>query len=60
MTETVSVYVNVHDNGSLSISVDVPVDLIQKVKAGDLGCDGDQTVETLAKSWLSPADYDEL
>ena len=52
MTEAVSVYVNVRENGTLSISVDVPVDLIREIQKEKTGVDVDKVVEESANGWL--------
>lgn len=51
MTEAVSVYVNVRENGTLSINVDIPVDLIRQIQESKPDTD-DKVIEELANSWL--------
>lgn len=52
MDKSVSVYINVRENGEFSISVDVPLDLINKIQKKELSTE-DIEVEELAKRWLN-------
>lgn len=52
MAETVNVYVNVRENGTLSISVDIPVDLIHKIHETESGIDEDKLIQKLAHNWM--------
>lgn len=52
MSETVSVYVNVRENGTLSISVDVPLDFICQIQTMGVSSDEGTDIEELAKNWM--------
>lgn len=52
MVETVNVYVNVRENGTLSISVDIPVDLVHKIHETEASIDDDKLMQKLAHNWM--------
>lgn len=56
MAETVNVYVNVRESGTLSISVDIPVDLIRKIHETKSDIDDDKLTKKLVHDWVGDMD----
>ena len=51
MEQSVSVYINVRENGTIGISIDIPIDMIRNIGSRELNTE-DNEVEELAKNWM--------
>lgn len=51
MEQSVSVYINVRENGTFGISIDIPIDMIRNIGSKELNTE-DNVVEELAKNWM--------